>query len=87
MSLRILIPVVEKPDIDSKNASVKLSTSPLKINGNAPIKDIAIQLKVTDMNPSLLPLLSLFLYVDKNNDIPIVAVIIQLYKKGMVSDS
>ena len=52
ISLRIDPPVVEKPDADSKNASVKLGILPVTTNGKAPIIVDISQQSVTIRNPS-----------------------------------
>ena len=47
-------PVVEKPDVDSKNASTNECMEPLIIYGNAPSTEKNIHDNVTERNPSLL---------------------------------
>ena len=53
MSVRIDAPVVEKPETDSKKASIGEEIAPLIKNGNAPKIDINSQDSATVANPSL----------------------------------
>ena len=53
--VRIVAPVVVKPDIDSKKASPKLVIEPLIRNGKVPKMLKIIQVPVTIMYPSLCP--------------------------------
>lgn len=50
--MRIVAPVVVKPDTVSKNASVIDGIAPDRIKGNDPIKEKLIQLKATERKPS-----------------------------------
>ena len=52
--LRIEEPVVENPDVDSKNASINEGMVPLIRYGNAPNNEKMIHDNVTARNPSLL---------------------------------
>jgi hypothetical protein len=52
MSVRIVAPVVVKPEIVSKNASVYVGTTPAKTKGSAPNADASSQPKVTMAKPS-----------------------------------
>ena len=52
ISVRMDAPVVVKPDIVSKKASVKLGIAPEKYNGRHPTAADKIQLEVTSKNPS-----------------------------------
>lgn len=54
--VNMVAPVVVKPDIDSKNASVKLPVTPLSMYGRAPNKEIEIQEMVNIRYPSRLPM-------------------------------
>lgn len=47
-------PVVENPDVDSKNASINEGIVPLIRYGNAPNNENITHDKVTAINPSLL---------------------------------
>ena len=47
-------PVVENPDVDSKNASINEGIVPLIRYGNAPNNEKITHDKVTAINPSLL---------------------------------
>ena len=51
-SLRMLAPVVVKPEVDSNIASVNDVIEPVNKKGIAPMRIIAIQLKLTIANPS-----------------------------------
>jgi hypothetical protein len=51
--VRIVAPVVVKPDIVSKNASVKLGISPESKNGRQPNREKKTHPNVTIANPSL----------------------------------
>jgi len=53
-SLSIEEPVVEKPDVDSKKASMNEGITPLKRYGKAPIIEKRVQEMVTTKYPSLL---------------------------------
>jgi hypothetical protein len=57
--LRIVAPVVVKPDVDSKKALIKLSIEPVNIKGKAPKIDAVNHVRATTKKPSLI--LSLFL--------------------------
>jgi hypothetical protein len=62
-------PVVENPEVDSKNASIKFGIAPLIRYGNAPKTEKTIHDKVTARYPSLLLnfLVSAFLEIQYNS--------------------
>ncbi len=53
MSVRVVAPVVVKPDMVSKNASVKEGMAPESIKGRLPHREKAIHPKATTAKPSL----------------------------------
>jgi hypothetical protein len=55
MSVKIVAPVVVKPEIDSKKASVKLSADELNKYGREPNALKSSQIHVLIINPSLVP--------------------------------
>ena len=67
MPVRIDAPVVVKPEIVSKNASVKSGKCHDKKNGIDPTNEAASQLKATIRNPSLAERLATFSFLKKNN--------------------
>jgi hypothetical protein len=52
--LRMDEPVVDSPDVDSKNESINEGMAPLIRYGNVPKSENTIQESVTDKKPSLL---------------------------------
>ena len=84
MSVIIVAPVVVKPDIDSKKASVKLSIDPLKIKGKVPKRLKIIQIPVTMIYPSFFPY-TFSSFRRGVNTIAPVAIVISAEKKNEVA--
>jgi hypothetical protein len=52
MSVRMVEPVVVKPEQDSKTASIGVAKQPEKIKGSAPASPVKIQIRPTATKPS-----------------------------------
>jgi len=65
MSVRIEAPVVVKPDITSKYASVNEGKAPERVRGRDPINAAKIQLNVTKTKPSLVDINSVLSFLKR----------------------
>ncbi|MPN53690.1 hypothetical protein SDC9_201356 [bioreactor metagenome] len=82
---KTVAPVVVKPDIVSKNASVTDGILPLRQKGNNPISVKHIQQKVTIKEPSLLPITGEALLPVKKNATPVKTATATVIRKYTIS--